>query len=275
MTRNTREALRLMFVVRPHEVELLETLIPIWKSAFANWPKAQVPAICVWVTGQHLHEEPMDGVCVHYLELDDTVDFYARSPLKKTPWSPWGLKSGPNFQFFEILRRMHGLQETEWVLQLETDTVPLRKVDRVDIGWILDSDDVWVAGSSAAYAEAKSLSRSTASHLNGAAFYRVGDSEVINFLLMTWARSLLHIVSSRPALAYDSLTSPGVWSELPGDLRASWLENKGRFQNAAGMVNLSNRTLSTRDPHSQLEEAGHVCAPGDSPWFLHLAKSKY
>ena len=274
MTQTNREALRLMFVVRPHEIDGLETLIDTWQQAFGNWPEAHAPDVCVWVTGQNLPELSLDGVCIHYLELDDAIDFYARSPLQKTPWSPWGLKSGPNFQFFEILRRTRDLHDTEWVLQLESDTVPLRDVERDDIGWILDSDDVWVAGSSATYAESQSLSTSTANHLNGAAFYRVGDSHFIDFLSMAWARSLLHIASVRPALAYDSLTSPGVWRELPGDLRDSWEENKARFRQVTGMVNLSNRTLSALDPRAQLLEAGCIFPEDEFPWFLHLAKSR-
>ena len=274
MTRTNHEAFRLMFVVRPHEVDVLETLIDTWQSAFALWPKGKAPGVCVWMTGQDLHELTVDGACIHYLELDNAIDFYARSPLQKTPWSPWGLKSGPNFQFFEILRRTHELHKAEWVLQLETDTVPLRNVEQADIGWILDSDDAWVAGSSATFADAQSLSTATSNHLNGAAFYRVGDSHFIGFLSMTWARSLLHIASVRPALAYDSLTSPGVWRELPGDLRACWEENKGRFHNVTGMVNVSNRTLSTLDPYAQLAEAGYVFSGDESPWFLHLAKLK-
>ena len=273
MTRTNPEALRLMFVVRPHEVDVLETLIYSWQQAFCNWPRRQAPDVCVWVTGQNLPDVVIGGACIHYLELDDAIDFYARSALQKTPWSPWGLKSGPNFQFFEILRRTHELHDTEWVLQLESDTVPLREVEQDDIGWILDSDDAWVAGSSATYAEAQSLSTATANHLNGAAFYRVGDSEFIDFLCMTWARSLLHIASVRPALAYDSLTSPGVWRELPRDLRASWEENKGRFRNVTGMVNLSNRSLDSASPIEQLQELGLEKRVLESIWFVHLAKN--
>lgn len=275
MTLGDKETLRLMFVIRPHETEVVGGLATRWRSVFEAWPSNQRPNICVWVTGQHLNDVSLPGMCVHTLELGEAVDFYARSPRERTPWSPWGLKSGPNFQFFEVLRRMHTAHDTEWVLQLEADTVPLRAVDQSDIGWILDSDELWVAGASARFAEAKSLSAATADHLNGAAFYRVGSPEFIEFLAHTWARSLLHISQVRPALAYDSLTSPGVWRELPEHLFFSWRENAERFGRVPGMVNLSNRTLSTSDPTGQLREAGDVFSHQPSPWFLHLAKSDY
>ncbi len=273
MKKKNSETLRLMFVVRPNEIDAVRSLSKQWGSAFDAWPNTLKPEICVWVTGQDLPDVSIPGLCFHRLELPEELDFYARSPRERTLWSPWGLKSGPNFQFFEILRRMHTSHHTEWVLQLETDTVPVRSVEQADIAWILENEELWVAGSSADYAESTSLSASTAQHINGAAFYRVGSHEFVDFLALTWARSLLQIASVRPALAYDSLTSPGVWRELSDELHFSWQDNEKRFSFVSGMVNLSNKKLNSAGAKEQLREVGYKSGNQASPWFLHLAKS--
>ncbi len=278
MTDSPAEALRLIFVIRPQEVLRAAEVVYQWQRAFDSWPTEQVPRVCVWVTGQNLSE--IDGsdmfsseVCVHALELDPGIDHYPRSAVEKKPWSPWGLKSGPNAQFFEILRRTHQLHDTDWVLQLETDTVPVRAIEPSDIKLIVGDARYWVAGASAHYAKKKSLSASTADHINGAAFYRAGSAEFIRFLTLVWARSLLQIVTLRPAIAYDALTSPGIWSELSKDLADSWRENEQRFVRVPGMVNLSNQTLRATHPSGQLEETGIFPHASSDVWFLHVAKN--
>ena len=267
------ELLRLMFVMRPDEVLSAEELFGSWCGAFDLWEDAK-PGVCVWVTGDSLMKMDIPDVCLHRLYLPPSIDFYGRSPLERRPWSPWGLKSGPNFQFFQILRQMNHLHHSEWVLQLEADTVPLRSVKQEDIGWFLNDPNFWVAGSPADFARKRSLSSSTANHLNGAAFYRVGDPMFMRFLQLVWARSLLYLVNYRPAVAYDSLTSPGVWDELPLELRESWEENSNRFVQVKGMVNLSNRLLASSKHLDQLDDAGIPYDVENIPWFLHLAKPR-
>lgn len=268
------ELLRLMFVMRPGEVPGAEELVKSWRAAFDLWEGPGKPGICIWVTGDSLLEPKIPNVCFHRLFLPASIDFYGRSPLERKPWSPWGLKSGPNFQFFRILQDMCAAHRSQWVLQLEADTVPLRPVKEADIGWFLHDPNAWIAGAAADFAKKGSLSSSTANHLNGAAFYRIGDPMFIRFLQLTWTRSLLYLVNYRPAIAYDSLTSPGVWEELPWELRESWRENSYRFFQVEGMVNLSNRLLASSNHLKQLDEVGIRNDLENSPWFLHLAKTR-
>ncbi len=266
------ESLRLLFVIRPHEIDQVASLIRDWREAFAQVFQEQEPGVCVWVTGENPPDFSLEGVCSHALSLPPVLDGYARSPLTKILWTPWGQKSGPNFQFFEILRRMHSSHRPEWVLQLESDTVPLRRVVSDDIPWVLERSDQWVVGSSASHADNGTLSSTTKQHINGAAFYRVGDSGFVEFLSTTWVQSLLYLLKSRPALAYDVLSSPQLWRTLPPFLAQSWEENRDKFMVTSNMVNLSSRKLPTLDPEEQLNSVSVNLDGQSSPWLLHLAK---
>lgn len=266
------ESLRLIFVIRPHEVGEIHTLVAAWREAFSDVFPSDGPNICVWVTGQDLAEVDLPGVCSHLLPLPSVLDGYATSPLRKISWTPWGQKSGPNVQFFQILRLVGSLHATEWVLQLESDTVPVRKVSEEDIPWVLNDSDNWVVGASTGHADHSSLSQATAKHLNGAAFYRVGDSGFMNFLETIWVQTLLYLLRYRPALAYDVLTSEALWSVLPVFLRESWRTNSHRFVVTSNMINLSNRKSVTRNPINQLAELSVPQGGTASPWFVHLAK---
>jgi hypothetical protein len=270
--KNTMQSqLRLMFVVRPPELEVLPSVIKEWARAFET-VGGRAPEPCVWVTGRNVQKIGLADVCLHTLELAPSIDFYARSPMERKPWSPWGLKSGPNFQFFEILRRMSRIHKTDWVLQLESDTLPLREVTEHDLMWM--TGDAWVVGAAADYGTAPMGASSTAGHINGAAFYRVGSPEFISFLEHTWARSLLHVVSRRPALAYDSITSPELWRELPEELARDWRERQTRFLINQGMMNLSNKVTRLSDPLAQLEAFSPQRDTGHEPWWIHIAKVK-
>lgn len=266
------ELLRLIFVIRPHEVGEIHTLVASWREAFSEVFPSPGPNICVWVTGQDVAQKDVPGACFHFLPLPSVLDGYATSPLRKISWTPWGQKSGPNVQFFQILRLLGSLHDTEWVLQLEADTVPVRKVSEEDIPWVLNDSDNWVVGASTGHADHSSLSQATAKHLNGAAFYRVGDVGFINFLETTWVQTLLYLLRYRPALAYDVLTSEELWSMLPPSLSEAWEINRQRFVVTPNMINLSNRKSVTSNPIDQLAELSVPQRGPTSPWFLHLAK---
>jgi hypothetical protein len=260
-----------MFVVRQHELEILPGVISSWRKAFSSWGD-EAPEVCVWVTGQGITGDEVNDVCLHTLELSPSIDFYARSPLERKPWSPWGLKSGPNYQFFHILREMSKIHDSKWLLQLESDTVALREVGRDDIPG--EENDAWMVGASADYGSGILGKSSTSGHINGAAFYRVGSPEFMIFLDHTWSRSLLFMTSRRPALAYDSITSPELWRELPEGLALAWEQNKLRFRVEEYMVNLSNKMTNVADPSGQLKIFAPEIVRGKNPWFLHLAKLK-
>lgn len=266
------ELLRLVFVIRPHEVGDIHKLVAPWREAFSGVFPSDGPNVCVWVTGQGVVQRDIPGACFHFLPIPSVLDGYATSPLRKMSWTPWGQKSGPNVQFFHILRLMRSLHDAEWVLQLESDTVPVRDVKEEDIPWVLNDSEGWVVGASTAHADHASLSQSTAQHLNGAAFYRVGDSGFMNFLETTWVQSLLYFLRYRPALAYDVLSSPALWQTLPPHFRADWETQSHRFVPSPHMVNLSNRLALSLDVITQLKLVSSAAMGDSDPWLLHLAK---
>jgi hypothetical protein len=199
--------------------------------------------------------------CVHFYPIRQEIDRYVRMWTPKTPPSPWGLKSGPNSQFFSILSEMARLHPEDWVLQLESDVFSLRPLVPEDFS--ADFDNLWVLGARTHPSALHTLEDSLWNHLNGAAFYRVGSQDFIRFLRGVWQTSLLFMLHKRPDYAYDCLSSPPVWESLPPDLREKWKAARVYFASTPGMINASSLTrLEARKLVSQF-------TPGASPWFFH------
>lgn len=233
MKKPLQEKLRLALVIRSGEEEIAETMISAWRDAFSEVAPEGI-RFCLWITGENPADSLEIDACVHTLALNPLIDGYQRTARHRTIWSPWGQKSGPNFQFFRIMRLMSNLHSETWLLQLELDTFPLRKISYLDVSHIVE-DDVWVAGPMSPESSNKSFGGVTPQHINGAAFYKFGDPDFIDFVCRTWAPSLLYTLRMRPAVAYDVINSPANTEKLPEELKNRWLVNRNRFMGVAGM----------------------------------------
>ena len=116
---------------------------------------------------------------------------------------PYGLKSGPNLQFFRSVRHVaeQARSNAEAVILLETDAYPLRNDwigalnDRV-----AGMGDFLVAG--ATYQGQSPIHEGIAGHFNGNSIYGVGSADFKRFL-DGWEAALLHCVKVDERLAYD------------------------------------------------------------------------
>ena len=218
---------------------------------------------CLWVTGTTSDLPSAHGStgCVHFFEIPKGLDYYERTWKSKFFDSTWGLKSGPNFQFFAILSEMSRLHPQDWVLQLESDVFPLRAVRRDDLG--IDFTNLWVVGALTHQAALPMLEEQLWSHINGAAFYHVGSNDFMKFLRGVWQTSLLYILHNRPDYAYDCLTSPPVWEKLPANLRVQWRSAQKRFATLPGMINMSSLSPTA------VADLMSGFSPGIMPWLLH------
>jgi hypothetical protein len=254
-------SLRLAMTVHSTEsVAVASSKLTKWVETFSDLTGAEVPS-CLWVTGTPKDDEHarVGAHCVHSLFLHPEVDRYVRNWNPRTPWSPWGQKSGPNFQFFEVLRQAADAHSEDWLLQLETDVEALRLPRPDDFGDKFK--DSWVVGAKNHSAVRQSLDVRLWEHINGAAFYRVGDSEFRAFLEEVWKPSLLFLLSAEPTIAYDCMTSPAIWGELPEPLKNRWWSARDRFVRLPGMINGASLTR---------HEAGAALRGlSDGPWLFH------
>jgi len=236
--------------------------LDLWVRHFSALLGLRVES-CLWVTGNPTRSRLIRNLmgCVHYFEIPQAIDRYERTWKPNALNSPWGLKSGPNFQFFPILLRMSELHPEEWVLQLESDVVPLRQVSQDDLG--IDFTDLWVVGALTHEAALGNLERTLWGHLNGVAFYHVGSSDFLRFLKAIWQTSLLYFLHQRPDYAYDCLSSPDLWEALPSTLRHHWQSEQRRFATLPGMVNMSSL------PPNKITQLISEFPPESIPWLLH------
>lgn len=115
---------------------------------------------------------------------------------------PYGLKSGPNLQFFTTFRKLiTSGPNVENVLQLEVDAYPicsnwLTKLN-CSIQWL--GSEVLMAGSHPTWGETIGFIRT---HINGNAVYFLTNSGFGEFLTF-WEELLLQAVTIEPGLAYD------------------------------------------------------------------------
>ncbi len=258
MTNSEQPDLRLILVARKGEEKDATEAVEIWREAFSEVAPEGIE-FCVWLTGNEPTVSQEIDACVHILHLNPLIDGYQRNPRNRMTWSPWGQKSGPNYQFFRILREMSALHPESWILQLELDTFPLRKVTPKDIPWTYRGEELWVVGAGIQNAREQRKSRGLVHHINGAAFYKLGDSNFQDFLANTWRLDLLKTIRLRPALAFDVMTANSSVVDGPSAVHENWRESREFFKTTWAMRNL----LSNPSPSDSL-------LPNDAAWFVHL-----
>lgn len=247
-----------------------------WARIFS--PESTAPIACIWSPLPKPTELDLLGCdpvqfCWHELSLPKRIDRHFAVAHPRLPWSPWGTKSGPNFQFFQVLAEFAEAHPHYWMFAAEPDTYP---IGRNPTGVVLDllerNPSAWMIGGYPHPSITPTLDPTMHRHLNGAALYGVGDPRFREFLVTSWIPSLLWKIRQRPEYPYDCLTDAAENANLPEILAQSWSEVQRRFVPTAGIVNLSSRSLS-------IAEARRLCTQDrlirrcteeqTSPWMLH------
>jgi hypothetical protein len=158
-------------------------------------------------------DEVFSGVDISFLAINPADDIYIKSipfgsriPLLKRikPLPQFGLKSGPNLQFFESIK----LCDTSGLTLLnETDMLPIAP-NWIEIcnEAIPSGVDFLVAG--ATYLGNQDLPARIALHLNGNALYNTSSKYFMEEYLPLWRQSLASMCKFKLNAAYD------IWLDL-------------------------------------------------------------
>lgn len=240
------------------------------------------PVACIWSpspmpAGLNSRDSSPVQFCWHELRLPERIDRHCVAAHPRSPWSPWGSKSGPNFQFFQVLEAFAEAHPHQWILAAEPDTYPIgRDPSGVVRDLLARNPNAWMIGGFPHPSLLDKLDPRIHHHLNGAAVYAVGDPTFREFLSNTWIPSLLWKIRELPEYAYDCLTDPAENSALPDFLAKSWDSSQHKFISTAGIVNLSNRKISVSVAQRLCTEDSllHQCTEErTTPWMLHAKGS--
>jgi len=279
ITSNVNTKFRLMMAWAPLSgVRPLE-IAASWLDKLNDGNSPEIHA-CIWITqGSMSQVTPAyaDRFCWHFLQLPNSVDKYVRGPIPGGSWSPWGNKSGPNYQFFKQLDGMASAHEDSWVLQVEGDTFSIADSPRNSIQGVIDAHpDAWVIGGVNHPAVLLSLPSKLHQHINGAALYNVASTEFHQFRKGVWIPSLIEALQQDAMLAYDCMSSPGLQETLSSTLRQGWYANNSRFVRTPGIINAS--TLSFEDPANppkvELEFVSDSRGATNKVWLFHAKEKK-
>jgi hypothetical protein len=151
---------------------------------------------------KHRLEKFFGQIRILGLDVPEAENFYYRHQ-REVPVArsfPYGWKSGPNQQFFRLLRHAQ-LQGYAELLIVETDCFP------VTPSWIQDiledahaRPDFWVLGSP--FRGRSKVGPDILLHLNGVAVYRIGEPRFFS-MLSQWEARLKSLCVAHPETAYD------------------------------------------------------------------------
>lgn len=162
----------------------------------------------------------------------------AGSPLLRLKY---GLKSGPNQQFFKSHKLIFDLGlPVNSVLQLETDAYPLvdHWVDKIN-SEIADFKDPIILGSK--YRGNSRLLPDISNHINGNAIYCHRNSG-FKFFLNFWETLLVEIMPIAPHLAYDVLIEWCIYYRRNKDV---WIFHSDEFNKFCQLYSSGRYTLKT------------------------------
>jgi len=246
-----------------------------WADRLAG-PGRSAPPVCIWTaraTPVPTDHPAATRACWHDLDLPSRIDRHAHHRSADLAWSPWGTKSGPNFQFFALLDAVAAAHPEEWILFAEPDTVPVGPDPGDHLAAVVTAHpDAWVIGAHPHPGVLPDLPPGLHHHLNGAALYRVADPAFAEFRAEVWVPSLLWQVRRDPEYAYDCITDPSQWAGLPPGLATAWADHADRFVPTAGMVNASTLTVGPDRVTAILTEPALMAAldrEPTRPWLLH------
>jgi hypothetical protein len=187
----------------------------------------------------------LKGFCLHALDINPHVDRYVRD-FRSVSHSPWGLKSGPNFQFPTMLNSMYEIHNNRWTLLLESDVYLIQENSAFPVEFFTEKEEAWVIGAKNIDTVSQLISFDTWNHINGAAFYCTGDREFINFLNSVWIPTLLIGLKSQVNLPFDTLTDFDSLTFLDSGTRSKWIYEMRRFKTIDNYINASNLKLDKR-----------------------------
>ena len=243
MRRENSPSLRAVIQIHHSERPHLTSAVNQWSEVLENGGE-RVP-LCVYLLGDWKVQPHLSiaRACFHNLSVPPSLDRYLTRMTPTATWNPWGLKSGPNWQFFQVLGDVSRNHPNEWTLLLETDTYPTRPDIVAGLYDLISSHpDRWVVGSIEPTVVSDRLEKRLVGHINGSALYHSGQPGFQAFLRSVWIPSLLSIVAERPDYPFDVLTAPQLWSEIPRELGDAWRREADRFIKVGEMLNLSNLT---------------------------------
>lgn len=195
----------------------------------------------------------LQDFCLHPLDINPHLDLYVRD-FRAVSHSPWGLKSGPNFQFPAILNSMHEIHNNTWTFLLESDVYLIDESAPFATDLFTKKEDNWVIGAKNMDIVKKLISFDIWNHINGAAFYRTGARGFINFLNSIWIPTLLIGLKKQVNLPFDTLTDLDSLTFLDSSIKSKWISEIRRFKTMGNYVNASNLEMSKRTVNYFLAE---------------------
>jgi len=123
-----------------------------------------------------LYSSKFNKICIVNLNIHPNDDVYIRSKISEnqnpTANPKYGLKSGPNIMFFNIIKYC---QHYDTILLLEYDCICEKNFISKCIDYIDKAPNFLISGS--IYLGSIKVNESIRNHLNGVAFYRTGSTE--------------------------------------------------------------------------------------------------
>jgi hypothetical protein len=168
-------------------------------------------------------------------EVDGSVDIGV---------AKYGYKSGPNFQFFSILKSLIA-NGYKYSLLCETDCYPTSG------RWLNDifeeaarQEEFWALGSP--YRGNSKLDPSICLHVNGVAVYSTGSSSFAD-LLLKWEQVLLNLADRYPNIAYDwaldahynDVIKNTHWDDLSVGMLKEYVMFRENFRYSRRIINLA------------------------------------
>lgn len=243
---------RLVLNAHESEFERVRDSLARWNEALAEW-QTNKPLFCLFVSSPHEGQPSslapwrlLNVDCLHEIHIPKEIDSYSQSVPLHPGRSSWGRKSGPNWQFFEVMDQLNRIHSQQWTLLLEWDTFPVLRFLRDALGKTLEeaSEGVWMVGGRNHPDVLHGLDPRFHRHKNGVALYRTGSAAFNNFVRAVWVPSLIELARREPNIAFDVLTSPDVWPSLSHVLRRQWEDHAEAFQDSDLILNRSTLSLS-------------------------------
>jgi hypothetical protein len=251
-----------------------ESVIRLWKKVLNPGCGDRIEA-CVYATPSVIKSSSQAvDLCWHQIDMPDDIDSYQRTTLKRKGSHVWGQKSGPNYQFFQVLKDFYATHETEWLLLLEPDVLPFGGNVHIQIrNLVTRNPRAWVVGGKPHPLLLGTLAPDLHNHLNGVALYRVGSRSFDEFRRTVWIPSLIEKLKREQTFAFDCLTDPCVQEGLTPWLRETWFRFQHKFVYAPGIVNISTKTINDFNRLVRLlGEASLLRDLGrneEEPWLVH------
>jgi hypothetical protein len=178
--------------------------VQVYLTIDSKWSDAERSELTTIAKSTSLHGSSLIFIDC---EIPSDLSFYEKTKATgnfDTNKYKYGLKSGPNIQFFSSLRKIRErCEKHSAVLLLETDAHPMKKKWLLDLNMRLQwlANNIYIAGARPLIA---SVVGTISNHINGNAVYHVGKDDFYDFLSF-WEELLLKSVMVEPDLAYDTV----------------------------------------------------------------------